>query len=75
MGKNLKIKTKNMNRAEKRQQIRFYKDQITKENLIINLLNQNHSVESVYSIMKSYNKYIETDINIIKTLKIKKDNV
>lgn len=63
-----------MNRAEKRQQIRFYKDQITKENLIINLLNQNHSVESVYSIMKNYNRYIETDINIIKTLKIKKDN-
>mgnify|MGYP003402246457 FL=1 len=63
-----------MNRAEKRQQIRFYKDQIIKENLIINLLNQNHSVESVYSIMKNYNKYLETDINIIKTLKIKKDN-
>ncbi len=63
-----------MNRAEKRQQIRFYKDQITKENLIINLLNQNHSVEKVYSIMENYNKYIETDINIIKTLKIKKDN-
>jgi len=65
-----------MNRAEKRQQIRFYKDQITKENLIINLLNQNHSVETVYSIMENYNKAVElkTDINIIKTLKIKKDN-
>ena len=68
------MKTKNMNRAEKRQQIRFYKDQITKENLLKSLLNQNHSVERVYSIMKSYNKYLETDINIIKTLKIKKDN-
>lgn len=63
-----------MNRAERRQQIRLNNDAMSKRDLIINLLNQNHSVETVYSIMKNYNKYIETSINYIKTLKITKDN-